>query len=93
MKVNKIPTCVNTTVVWQYRNSDDTAWKSMDENYSSLHESQKKEGVHVFEYDVQYCHGTKNYHYIVDLDAKTQLNEKTGKVRAIRQLETKEYVA
>ena len=58
----------------------------MDDAYSALHEVQKQAGVATFEYDVQYAHGTKNYHYWVDLEAMTQKNTNTGKIRRLRRL-------
>ena len=73
-------------IKWQYRNSDDTEWKDMDAAYAALHEQMLQNRVNVFEYDVQYCHGRKNYHYVVDLDARTQFNTNTNKTRALRRL-------
>ena len=58
----------------------------MDDNYSLLHEQMLQRCANVFEYNVQYCHGKKNYRYVVDLDVRTQLNTITNKTRALRRL-------
>ena len=73
-------------VLWQFRNQKDTDWKDMPTFYSDLHEGQFADNVVYFEYDVQYAKGTKNYHYCVDLNAWTQSNQNTGKVRRIRRV-------
>ena len=83
-----IPTSLDLAVVsevvkWQYRDSEDLAWKNMPTFYSDLHELNLKNNVAVFEYDVQYAKGTKNYHYRVCLESMTQTNENTNKIRRI----------
>ena len=75
----------DTEVVWQYRSSDDTEWKNMDKIYSQLHEHQYQQNVALFEYDVQYAGGTKNYHYSTSLETMIQTNTNTHRERKIRR--------
>ena len=73
-------------VGWQYRNSTDTEWKDMPQEYSWKHEDKQQRGVQNFEYDVKYCRNEENtYHYCVDLNEMTQTNTKTGTVRRLRR--------
>jgi hypothetical protein len=58
----------------------------MNMEYCMLHNKIVSQGMTNFEYDLAYAHGTKFYHYEVDLVAMSQNNCKTGKVRALRRL-------
>ena len=72
--------------LWQYWSESRKAWISMDENYCMLHDKLVAQGITLVEYVVAYAHGTKFYHYVVDLHAMTQTNQNTGTVRALQRL-------
>ena len=72
--------------VWQYWSESFEQWYEMPREYSLLHDKVVAQNMTHFEYDLAYAHGTKFYHYVVDLVAMTQKNCNTGKVRRIRRL-------
>ena len=73
-------------VLWQYTLDNDRGWRDMSRRDSEMHERKYQGGVAEFEYDVPYADGTIAFQYLVDLEAMTQQNRRTGKVRHLRRL-------
>ncbi len=58
----------------------------MPDKYCELHDLYVAQDTIEFEYDLWYAHGTKWYHYEVDLIARTQKTCDAGTARANRPL-------
>ena len=74
-------------IVWQFEKkySDCNQWVDMTEEQSQLLEQKLKDGVFVVQYDWIVGPGS-TWHYVIDFNKMTQVNETTGTTRRVRRI-------
>ena len=73
----------NADMEWWYE--DEAGWKKMPQHYSDMNEEAFLAGRKILKYEVPFAQGTRWYSYEIDLEAMTQRNVDTNKMRSLHR--------